>query len=169
VPGREEDEWHRSGLWPIEILRIREAVDLRHANVFGAPAIDHVAEVGEVAAAVILAGEAGGTFATSDAGCENDLLADVNGGDFRADLGDFAGHVATGNVRKRDGYTGKAAANPEVEMIEGASAHANQDFIVAESRFGDVGVMKDRRITVFIDDDGFHGQPPWERGNERGQ
>jgi hypothetical protein len=44
-------------------------------------------------------------------------LADVDGGDFRADLGDFAGNIAARNVRKRDGNAGEATANPEVEMI----------------------------------------------------
>ena len=55
--------------------------------------------------------------------------------DFLADLGDFAGDIAAGNVGERDSNTGEAAANPEVEMIEGAGADANQDFIVAEGRF----------------------------------
>jgi hypothetical protein len=125
VPGGKENERDGGGVRPIEVFGIRETVDLGHTNVFRAAAIDHVTEVGEIAAAVILTSDAGGTFATSNAGGENDFLADVKGGDFRANLGDFAGNIAAGNVGERNGNAGKAAANPEVEMIEGASAYAN--------------------------------------------
>ena len=168
VPGGEENERDGGGVRPVEVFWIRETVDLGHTNIFRAAAIDHVTEVGEIAAAVILTSDAGGTFATGNAGSENDFLADVNGGDFWADLGDFAGNIAAGNVGERDGNAGEAAANPEVEMIEGAGTDANQDFIVAESRFGNIGIAKDGRVTVFVDDDGFHGQPPASVGMNDG-
>jgi hypothetical protein len=168
VPSGEEDKRDGGSVGPIEIFGIRETVDFGRANVFGATAIDHVTKVGEVAAAIILAGDAGGTFAAGDAGRENDFLADVNGGDFRADLGDFAGNIAARNVRERDGNAGKATANPEVEMIKGAGADADEDFIVAENRFGDVGIAEDGRVTVFVNNDGFHGQPPGSAGTSDG-
>jgi hypothetical protein len=168
VPRGEENERDGGGVRPIEAFGIRETVDLGHANILRAATIDHVTEVGEVAAAVILAGDAGGTFATSNAGGENYLLADVDGGDFRADLGNFAGNVATGNVGERDGDAREAAANPEVEMIESAGANAHEDLIVAENRFGNIGIAKDGRVTVFVDDNGFHRQPPGSVGvNDR--
>jgi hypothetical protein len=160
VPRGEEDKRNRSGVSPIEVFRIREAIDLGHTNIFRAATINHVTEVGEVAAAVILTGKTGRTFATGYAGRENDFLADVNGGDFRADLDDFAGNIAAGNVGKRDGNAGEAAANPKVKVIEGASVDADEDFVVTEGGFGDVGIAKDGRVTVFVDNDGFHGQPP---------
>jgi len=164
VPCGEENERDGGGVRPIEVFGIRETVDLGHANILRAATIDHVTEVGEVAAAVILAGDAGGTFATRNPGGENDFLAHVDGGDFRADLGDFTGNIATGNVGKRDGDAGQAVANPEVKMIEGAGANAYEDLIVAENRFGNIGIAKDGRITVFVDDDGFHRQPPGSVG-----
>jgi hypothetical protein len=160
VPGGEEDEGDGGGVRPVEIFRIRETVDLGHTNIFGATAVDHITEVGEIAAVVILTSDAGGTFAAGNARSENDFLADMNGGDFCADLGDFAGNIAAGNVGERDSNTGEAAANPEVEMIEGARTDANQGFIVAERRFGDISIAENGRVTVFMDDDGFHEQPP---------
>jgi hypothetical protein len=169
VPGGEEDERNGGGLRPVEILRIRETVDLGHTNIFGATAVDHVTEIGEIATVVILTSDAGGTFAAGNARSENDFLPDMNGRDFWADLGDFAGDIAAGNVGERDSNTGEAAANPEVEMIEGAGADANQDFIVAKGRFGDISIAKNRRVTVFMDDDGFHEQPPGSVGDERRQ
>jgi hypothetical protein len=117
VPGGEEDERNSGGVRPVEIFRIRETVDLGHTNIFGATAVDHVTEVGEIAAAVILTSDAGGTLAASNPRSENDSLADMNGGDFCTDLGDFAGNIAAGYVRERDSNARKAAANPEVEMI----------------------------------------------------
>ena len=169
VPGGEEDERNSGGLRPVEILRIRETVDLGHTNIFSATAVDHVTEIGEIATVVILTSDAGGTFAAGNARSENDFLPDMNGRDFWADIGDFAGDIAAGNVGERDSNTGEAAANPEVEMIEGAGADANQDFIVAEGRFGDISIAKNRRVTVFMDDDGFHQQPPGSVGDERRQ
>jgi hypothetical protein len=168
VPSSEENERDRGGMRPIEIFGIRHAIDFGRANVFRAAPIDHVTKVGKVTAAIILAGDAGGTFAASNARCENDFLADVDGGDFRADLGDFAGNIAARNVRERDGDAGKTTANPKVKTIKGAGAHADEDFIVAENRFGDVGIAKDRGITVLMDDDGFHGQPPGSAGTSDG-
>jgi hypothetical protein len=168
VPGGKEDKRDGGSMRPIKIFGIRHAIDFGHANIFGATAVDHVTKVGKVTAAIILTGDAGGTFAASNARCENDFLADVDGGDFRTDLGDFAGNIAARNVRERDGNAGEATANPEVEMIKGAGADAHEDFIVAENRFGDVGIAKDRGITVLMDDDGLHEQPPGSVGMSDG-
>jgi hypothetical protein len=117
---------------------------------------------------VILTSDAGGTFAAANARSKNDFLADMNGGDFWPDLGDFARNIAAGNVGERDSNTGEAAANPEVEMIEGAATNANQGFIVSEGRFGDISIAEYGRVAVFVDDDGFHEQPPGSVGMNDG-
>jgi hypothetical protein len=49
-------------------------------------------------------------------------------------------------------------------MIEGAGAYANEYFIVAEDWLGDIGIPKNGRVAVFVDDDGFHNQSPAARG-----
>ena len=160
VPGGLEDERNGGGMGPIEIFGIGHAIDFGTTNKFGAATLNHVTEIGEIAAEIVVAGEAGGTFAAGDAGSENDFLADVDGGDFGADLGDFASDVAAGNVRQRDLQAGKAAAHPEIEMIEGTSTNADEDFVAAELRFGNIGEAKNGRITMFLEDDGFHERPP---------
>ncbi len=76
VPGGEEDERNGGSVKPVEILRIRETVDLGHTNIFGATAVDHVTKVGEIPTVVILTSDAGGTFAAGNARSENDFLAD---------------------------------------------------------------------------------------------
>lgn len=164
VPSGKEHERNGGGVSPAKIFRVGEAIDLGHAHKFRAAAVDHVPKIGEVAAAVILAGEAGGAFAASDTRSENDFLADMNGGDFGAYLGDFAGDVAARNVREGEGNARETAANPKVEMIKGAGMDPDEDLVVTESRFGNIGVAKDGRVTMLLDDNGFHEKPPWNEG-----
>ena len=61
-------------------------------------AVDEVTKIGEVAAAVILAGDAGRAFAAGHAWGEDHFLANAHGSDIRSDLGDFTGNVTAGNV-----------------------------------------------------------------------
>jgi hypothetical protein len=91
----------------------------------------------------------------------------MNCGDFGAYLGNFAGDVAARNVRERDGNARETAANPKVEMIKGTGMDADEDLIVAERRFGNIGVAKDGRVTMLLDDDRFHEKPPWDEGGAR--
>ena len=160
VPGGLEDDGNGRGVGPIEVFGIGQAVDFGAADIFGAATINHIAEIGEIAAEIVVAGKASGTFAAGDAGSENDLLANVDSGDFRADFGDFAGDVAAGNVGQGNLEAGETAADPEIEMIEGAGADADQDFVTPELGFGDIGETKNGGISVFLEDDGFHERPP---------
>lgn len=160
VPRGLENKGNSRGVGPIEIFRVRHAVQFGAANVFGATAVNHVAEVGEVAAKVVVAREAGGTLTAGDARREDHLLADVHGGDLGTDFGDFAGNITARYVRKRYGNAGKAAPYPEIEVVQGAGVDTDEDFTRAEMRLGNVGIAKNAGITVLLDDDGFHGRPP---------
>ena len=55
---------------------------------------------------------------------------------------------------------GKAATYPEVEMIEGTGANADEHFVAAKLRLGDIGVVENGRVTMFLEDYGFHERPP---------
>ena len=68
-------------------------------------------------AAVVEAGYACGTLSAGDSGGEDNFLSDFHGGNIGADLGNFAGDVAAGNVWERDWNVGQAAADPQIEMI----------------------------------------------------
>jgi hypothetical protein len=61
-----KDERDGGGFFEREIFGIGQAVYFRDADEFGAAAIDHVAEVGGLAAAIIEAGNASWTFAAAD-------------------------------------------------------------------------------------------------------
>ncbi len=160
VPGGLENQGNGGRVGPIEILGIGHAIDFGAADVFGAASINHAAKIGEIAAEIVVASEASGTFATSDAGGEDHFLADVDGGDVGSNLGDFASDVAAGNVGQRNLEAGEATAHPEVKMIEGAGPDTDQDFVAAERGFGNVGKTKNGWVTMFLEDDGFHERPP---------
>jgi hypothetical protein len=155
-----KNERNGGGVGPIEVFGIGHAIDFGAADIFGAASINHVAEIGEIAAEIVIARETGGALAAGYAGSENNFLADVNCGDFGADFGDFAGDIATGNVGQGDLQSGEAAADPEIEMIEGTGADADQDFVAAELRFGHVGETKNGGVPVFLEHNGFHERPP---------
>ena len=87
-------------------------------------------------------------------------MADAHGGDIRANLRDFAGDVATGNVRQWNGHIGKAAPDPEVEMIQRASLDAHEHFVVANDRVWRVLVFEDVRCTMLMKSDGFQSDAP---------
>jgi hypothetical protein len=160
VPGGLKNERHGRGVDPIEIFGIGHAVDIGAADVFGTAAIDHVAEVGEVAATVVVAGETSGTLAAGHAGSKDNFLANMKGVNLGANFGDLAGDVAAGNVWKGNGNTRQAAPDPEVEVVESTGVDANQDFVGAQMRLIHIGVAKNARITMLVEDDGFHERPP---------
>jgi hypothetical protein len=157
VPGGLENKRHRRGMSPIEVFGIGEAVDLRTANEFGVAPVDHVAKVGEIAAKIIVTGEAGGTLAAGDPRSKDDLLSDVDGVNRGSDFGDFSGDVAAGDMRERNGNSRKTAANPEVEMVQGAGVDADESIGWSEVGLVDIRVMEDAGIAVVMEKDGFHG------------
>ena len=54
----------------------------------------------------------------------------------------------------------QTAPHPQIEMIEGAGAHVNEDFIMSEMRFRYVGVAQNTGVTVLMEKNSFHGRPP---------
>ncbi len=156
MPRRLEDERDRGGLFERKIFGTGKAVDFGDADKFGAAAVNHIAKIGELAAAIVLAGNARRAFAAGHAGSQNHFLADANSGNFGADFGDFSGHVAARNVREGNGNVGQAAAHPEVEMIQRASAHAHEHFRRAGLRVRHVGELQNFGPAVLVEEDGFH-------------
>jgi hypothetical protein len=157
VPGGLEDERDGGGFFEREIFGIGQAIDFGRANEFGAATVEHVAEVRSVAAAVVQASHASWAFAATNERCEHNFLTYANGGDFRADLCDFSGDVAAGNVGKRDGHVGQSAADPQIKMIQRASAHAGENFVRAGLGFGDIGVLENFGSPMLAEEDGLHG------------
>jgi hypothetical protein len=160
VPGGLEDQRDGGSLFEGEIFRVREAIHFRCADEFGAAAVDHITEVGELAAAIVEAGKTRGAFAAGDAGGENHSLADAYGGDLCADLGNFACDVAAWYMWERNRNAWDALAYPEIETIESASADTHENFIGAHSRVGSVDIFQDFGAAVLLELDGLHFWPP---------
>lgn len=156
VPSRLEDQRDSGGLRPIQIFGIRKAVDFRATDEFRESSVDHVAKIGVVAAQVVVAGQASGTFAAGDPGSENDFLADMDRVYLGADFGDFAGDIAARDMRERNRDARQTSADPEVEMIQRAGVDAHKDVVGAQVGFVDVGVVEDGRVAVLVEEDGFH-------------
>src|SRR5260370_16918475 len=101
MPRGLENKGDRGSFFEGEILGIRQAIYLGRTNEFSAAAVDHVAQVGELAAVIVLAGNASRAFSAGYAGRENDFLADAYSSYLGPPLGDFSRHIAARTVRKR--------------------------------------------------------------------
>ena len=155
-----EDQRDGGSLFEGEIFGVREAIHFRCANEFGAPPVDHIAKVGELAATIVEAGKARCAFATRNAGGEDHSLADAYGSDLGADLCNFACDVAAWYMWERDRNAGDALAYPEIETIESASADAHENFIGAHRGVGSVDIFQDFGPAVLLELDGLHFWPP---------
>jgi hypothetical protein len=140
-----------------------QAVDLRAADIFCAPAVHHETQNRGIVAVIVFAREAGGALAAGDDRGEHDLLTYMHGTHSGANLGHFPGDIAAGDMRERNLIAGHTAPDPQIEVVEGARAHVNEDFIVSEMRFVYVGVMQNAGVTVLMEKNGFHDRPPRKR------
>ncbi len=156
VPGGEEDERNGGGFFERKAGGNGHGVARGRADVFGVASVDEIAEERVFAAKIVVAGEAGGAASTGNAGLEQDFVAGGDAGDELADGGDFAGDVAAVDVRHGDLNAGDTVADKKIEMIEGAGADADEDFVGARTRIGEVGVLEDFRAAVLGEDDRFH-------------
>jgi hypothetical protein len=59
-------------------------------------------------------------------------------------------------VGKRDWNIGEATADPEIEMIQGAGAYADENFVGAGFGLGDIGVLQNFGSAMLAEKDGFH-------------
>src|SRR5260370_39315452 len=102
MPSGLENKGDRGSFFEGEILGIRQAIYLGRTNEFSAAAVDHVAQVGELAAVIVLAGKASRAFSAGYAGRENDFLAGADNSYLGANMGELSGNIADRNVRRRD-------------------------------------------------------------------
>src|SRR5947209_19461832 len=77
-------------------------------------------------------------------------------GDVLADFNDFAGHVASEDVRQVN--SGQSFAHPEVEVVQRASADADEDLIFTRFGIGNVFVGEDFGSTELMNANGLHGR-----------
>ena len=78
----------------------------------------------------------------------------LKSGDVLADFDDFTRDVAAEDVRQF--HAGQSLAHPDIEMVERAGPHPDQDLIFARLRIGDVFVLQNFGATELMEADGFH-------------
>ncbi len=105
---------------------------------------------------VIKASHAGCALATANQWREDNFLADAYCGDIRADVGDFTGDIAAWNMRKWNRNARDTATHPQIEMIQRAGLHANENFIRPDSWLRSVGEFQDVRCAMLVKDNRFH-------------
>ena len=90
---------------------------------------------------------------------EQHALGGLEPGGVFPDFDDLSGNVAAQNVRQAN--PGQPLAHPEVEVVHGASSHANKHLIFAGSGIGDIFIAQNFGTAKFVDADGFHRTSRW--------
>ena len=106
-------------------------------------------------AIVVLAGQALRAAAATETRLQHDPLAGGQAG--LAGIGDLTGDVRAGNMRQRNLHAIEAAPLPEIEMIQRARAHADDDPAGRSDRIGRVLVVQDLWSAMLMKSDCLHG------------
>jgi hypothetical protein len=97
-------------------------------------------------------------------GRDQHALSGLEVGDVLADLHDFTGHVASEDVRQVNSR--QSFAHPEVEVVQGACPHADEDLIFTRLGIGDIFVGEDFGSTELMNANGLHdGSCSVDNGN----
>ena len=149
-PGGEEAERDTGGFFEGEVVGDADCTVLRGCEEFGVAAIAGIAEHGIAAAQVVVAGETGLALAATQSRREQHAPARLDALAQRPHLDDFARDVAAQYMRQGEFHAGNAGAYEEVEVVQGASAHADQDFVGLDGGFRGLFVDKRFRAAVLM-------------------
>jgi hypothetical protein len=146
--------------WPSATTRVREEICVRYDDVLRVASLRVLSEDGVLTAQLILTREAPRADAARDAGTDDDARAQRRATGPGADGLDLADHVGPEPVRVLELETGQAAADPEIEMVEGDSPDPHADFARAGVGHVDGLANEDFRAAVLAQDDGvgLHGR-----------
>ena len=156
VPGGEEAQRQRRRLDVGEARGQRQDVPPRHGNVFGVAAVAVLAQQAVVRTEVIEGRETAHAEAAGDSGRDEagSRLREV--GHPGAGRRDVAGDLAARNERQREAMPGDAVAEPEVEVVERAGAHAHRNFTGTRNRIRPLPPLERFRPTVPRDAKALH-------------
>ena len=175
VPCGEKHQRGGGGVGEAHIVGDLDGAILGRGEQFGVAAVDGVAEHGEAAAEVVVAREALLALAATlsrgeeDAPARLDALAELAGGD------NLARDIAAQDVRHGELHARDAGADEEVEMIESAGPHADEDLVGFDRWFRQVLVDKHFGTPVLVNAGCLHeerlardGRGTWLRSEPRG-
>src|SRR5450432_82677 len=158
VPGGEEDQGGRGGIFEGHGVRDLDDAVFGRGQEVRIAAIRSVAEDGIAAAKVVVAGQAVGALAAAQARRKQDAPAGADAPAEAAGFDDFARDVAAEDVGHGELHARNARAHKEVEVVEGAGAHPDEDVAGADPGFGCVFVDEDGGVAVVMDSGEFHGE-----------
>jgi len=95
-------------------------------------------------------------MAAADAGVDCDSLSGLQSGDVPADFANDSGRIAAHNLRHGDFDSGHAAAEKDVNVIDGCGLDLDQDIERAGGWRFDIGVLKYFGPAVLVKNDCFH-------------
>jgi hypothetical protein len=95
-------------------------------------------------------------MAAGNAGLNQHLFAGLYPIDKITDSANDSGNVVAKNVRQRNLDAGEALACPDVEVIDAAGAHLDEDLVGFVRRVGKLCVFENVGTAVAVEDDCFH-------------
>jgi hypothetical protein len=154
VKGGQEDQRHACGLVEAESLGNRDDVCRRYGDQFTVASGDPISEDGKFRAQILAARDTLLAVIAEVHRGEQNALGGEESGDVFSDFHDLAGDVAAGDVWQLDPR--EPLADPQVEMVQGASLDANEDLVLARFRIWNFFVVQNFGTTKFVNDGGFH-------------
>ena len=157
VPGGEEHHGNGGGLLEGEVAGDADGAVLGGGQQFGVAAVAAVAEGGEAAAEIVLAAQASLALAATESGREQHAPSGLHPAAQRAHLDNLARDVAAQHMRHGEPHAGDARAHEEVEVVQGAGAHADEDFVGLDGGLGRRFVNQLFRAAVPVNAGEVHG------------
>ena len=156
MPRGEKNQRRRGGFFETQVVGNLDGGPLGRGHQFGVAAVDAVAEDGVLPAEVVAARGALVALPAAHARREQHAPARFHALAQFAHLDHFAGDVASQNVRHGKLHAGNAGPHEQVQMIQRAGAHAQQDLIGFDLRVGNIFVDQHFRRAVLMDAGSFH-------------
>jgi hypothetical protein len=87
----------------------------------------------------------------TDTGVDDDGLACTPAGDISSDLDDFTGDIGSAPVRHAELQAWPAPTHPDIQMIQSAGPDPHDQIIGTRRRVGDITVLDDTQVSVFLE------------------
>ena len=87
---------------------------------------------------------------------QHDFIIGFDPSDQLANFADHAGDIVPENMGQRNLDSRQTIAHPNVEMIQRAGAHFDQNFVCFDLGIGDFSDLQNLRPAVLFENDGFH-------------
>ena len=156
VPCRRENQGNAGRLLEgkLHTFRNRNYADAGDGDVFAIAAVIGITQDAEVGAKVLASGDAFDAVSAEGHGSQEHTLSYRQVGNVLAQFGDFSGDVTAVDMRQLD--AGEPFADEQIEVVERACLHSNQNLVFAKLGLSDILVLQDLRPAELVEACGFH-------------